>query len=641
VLLGAVTLPRVLAALWLAATAELLVLTALAVHQHTTWYLAIDQFGYLTFAHDLLHGRVFHHWPPFDALAARLPAQVDVLVQSYVADHGRLYCRYPPGYPLLLAGWIGLLGDDAAHVLNPTIFLALLTLLLAFGTRLYRSRWWATAGVALVVLFSRQTELFLWALTPVRDPATHLAGLLGLFLLLPAGGARLSARRVAAAGLALGYAGSIRPDAVIYLVAAGLVAAARWWEERPGWRDALRQLAAGAVALTLGLAPLLAYNTIATGRPWRLTQGMEVRSFLAAPSPPAAERPAEPRVGYPSDAWRGGTLSPVQWHSGTVSPVQGGGLRLANLRHMLPANVALVRAAYGDVLLALALWGALVALVQRRVLFLATVPYAVLALLLVSCWSNLGSAARYLSGVHFLLPLLIVEGALGTAALVRRRPAEAWGLAAGFALALGAVALLGGKTPGTGMFAHLILLVPALAAAGALAAAWSRRDATAVVAPVLALALVVLTCWRLSPQLETSARFQGPEMARARAIFGRNVEPGAVVITTEDVGRPAENIEYYSGVAHALYLTDLERWRLTVGDAADLLARGGMTPYLLLPKTGPGLDRLLDALGHRFAVELAADIPARRAIDYFVAAASLPDGIHMQLYRLPLGAGAP
>ncbi|TMB00090.1 MAG: hypothetical protein E6J57_08560, partial [Deltaproteobacteria bacterium] len=44
-LLRAVTLPRVLAALWLAATAELLVLTALVVHHYTTWYLAIDQFG--------------------------------------------------------------------------------------------------------------------------------------------------------------------------------------------------------------------------------------------------------------------------------------------------------------------------------------------------------------------------------------------------------------------------------------------------------------------------------------------------------------------------------------------------------------------------------------------------------------------
>jgi len=636
-----VTLPRVLAALWLAATAELLVLTALVVHHYTTWYLAIDQFGYLTFAHDLLHGRVFHHWPPLDALAARLPAQVDVLVQSYVADHGRLYCRYPPGYPLLLAGWIGLLGDDAAHVLNPTIFLALLTLLLAFGTRLYRSRWWATAGVALVVLFSRHTELFLWALTPVRDPATHLAGLLGLFLLLPAGGARLSALRVAAAGLALGYASSIRPDAVLYLLPVGLIAAARWWEERPGWRVALRQLAAGTVALTLGLAPLLAYNTAATGRPWRFTQGMEVRGFFAAPVAPAPDPPAEPRVGYPSGAWGGGMVSLVQWHGGTVAPVQGGGLRLGNLPQMLPANVALLRKAYGDVLLALALWGALVALVQRRVLFLAAVPYAVLALLFFSCWSR--PDPRYLSGVHLLLPLLIVEGALGTSALMRSwRAAEAWGLAVGFALALVAVTLLAVETLGTGTLARLVLLVPALAAAGALAAARSRREVTAVVAPVLALALVVLACWRLSPLLETSATFQGPEMARARAIFARKVEPGAVVITTEDVGRPAENIEYYSGVAHALYLTDLQRWRLTVGDAAELLARGGMTPYLLLPKAQPGLDRLLEALGHRFAVELAADIPARRAIDYFVAARFLPGGIHMQLYRLgPLGAGAP
>src|SRR5207244_3984363 len=154
--------------------------------------------------------------------------------------------------------------------------------------------------------------------------------------------------------------------------------------------------------------------------------------------------------------------------------------------------------------------------------------------------------------------------------------------------------------------------------------------------------LVGLAGWGRWHMLELSAVFQEPEMAHARAVSAHKVEPGAVVITSEDVGRPAENIEYYSGVAHALYLTDLERWRLTVGDAADLLARGGMMPYLLLPKAHPGLDRLLDALGHRFAVELAADIPARRAIDYFVATRFHPEGIHMQLYRLgPLGAGAP
>src|SRR5207247_9451068 len=132
----------------------------------------------------------------------------------------------------------------------------------------------------------------------------------------------------------------------------------------------------------------------------------------------------------------------------------------------------------------------------------------------------------------------------------------------------------------------------------------------------------------------SSARPSRSRRWRTRGPSSLKVEPGAVVITTEDVGRPAENIEYYSGVAHALYLTDLERWGLTVGDAAELLARGGMRPYLLLPKAHPGLDPLLAALGRRFAVELAADIPARRAVDYFVAAQFLPEGIHMQLHRL-------
>jgi len=43
-----------------------------------------------------------------------------------------------------------------------------------------------------------------------------------------------------------------------------------------------------------------------------------------------------------------------------------------------------------------------------------------------------------------------------------------------------------------------------------------------------------------------------------------------------------------------------------------------------------------------FTLELVADIPARRAVDYFVAAAFLPNGVHMQLVRLgPAVPGAP
>ena len=70
-----------------------------------SWYLAIDQFGYLTFAQDLARGRVSHPWALLDLLDSFLPIgrQVDVLAQTYFWRDGALYSRYSPGYPLLLA----------------------------------------------------------------------------------------------------------------------------------------------------------------------------------------------------------------------------------------------------------------------------------------------------------------------------------------------------------------------------------------------------------------------------------------------------------------------------------------------------------------------------------------------------------
>jgi hypothetical protein len=158
-----------------------------------------------------------------------------------------------------------------------------------------------------------------------------------------------------------------------------------------------------------------------------------------------------------------------------------------------------------------------------------------------------------------------------------------------------------------------------------------------IVAPGLACLLVVLACASSVRGAPTRARFQGPEMRRARATFAQLVQPGAVVITSEDIGRPAENIDYYSGVARALYLTDLARWHLSVADAAALLIRGGFTPYLFVPIGHPGRADLVRELETRFHVELAADIPPERAMDHFVAAA-FHRGLRMHLYRLsPLG----
>jgi 4-amino-4-deoxy-L-arabinose transferase-like glycosyltransferase len=598
-------------------------MTAIGVERKITWYLAVDQYGYLAFAHDLAKGHIFHHWRPLDAFGSALPERVDVMAQTYIWDGGRVYCRYAPGFPMLMAVWLTLFGDDGIHLLNPTVFVVLLATLIAFQTRALHSRWRALAGVALAVLFP--TMLHLWALTLVRDLSAHLAGLLGLFLLLPARGRRLTAGRTAVAGLAFGFAGSIRPDAVLYLFPATLVALARWYRERAGFRPVLRGLAAGLLAVVVGWSPFLGFNWLATGNPLRPTQGMEIDRFLPDSGTPAAN--ATSGVGFPPGAWRGGT----------VDAVQGGGLRLEHLHEDLPGNVMLLRQAYGDLLLGVAFWGACLTFLRRRLLFLAVVPYAVLALLFFSCWAR--PDTRYLSGIYILMPILIVEGTLGTVDLARRF-IRAGREPVGRAIAvIGGVALLAGAVafaPPSSRSAlpTLAALLPIVGGAAALAqAAWPRRRALLVAVPLLALVLVGLAGWRAYAGLQSRATFQREAMLRSRATFARAVERGAVVITTEDVGRPAENIDYYSGVANALYLTDLRRWRMSVPNAAGYLLGAGMAPYLLIPSSQVGGEEMVRQLGEVFDVERVASIPAARAIDYFVAA-PFHRGLQMELYRI-------
>jgi hypothetical protein len=613
---------------WTLAIALLLVVVGINLERKVTWYLAVDQYGYLTFANDLVHGKVFHDWPLLGALGPRLPDRIDVLSQTYVYDRGRVYCRYAPGFPLLLAGWIRVFGANAVHALNPLVFLALLCLALAYQARAGGERWRPLAGTALIVLCP--TFLHLWALTLVRDLAAHLAGLAGLFLLLPIAGRpeALTPLRAAAAGLAIGYAASIRPDAIIYVVPAMLVAGRQWIRARLAASRIAGALVAGALGLMIGLTPFLGFNYLATGNPLRPTQGMELDSLLpAAPPQAAAHAPVTDtgRVGYPSLGWQGGTQYGVQ----------GGGVRLTNFSGTFPGNIALLRGAYGDTLLGFAVLGALLAMILRRALFLTAVPYCVLALVVFSFWSR--PDGRYLSGVFVFIPMLIVEGVFGPADLLARmarrvRPAVATSAGIALAAALGGAALVPPIAP-AGALPVLTIVVPLAAALAVLAATLAPdRGAAAWAAPALALGLVALVTGRALSGEQRRATFQRPQMEQARATLAKAVRPGSLIITTEDVGRPAENIDYYSGGANAVYLTDLARWRIGVNEAAFRASRVGITPYLLLPADDPDRDKLFASMRlYRFT--LVADIPAGSAIDYFVAAA-FHRGVHMQLYRI-------
>jgi hypothetical protein len=147
------------------------------------------------------------------------------------------------------------------------------------------------------------------------------------------------------------------------------------------------------------------------------------------------------------------------------------------------------------------------------------------------------------------------------------------------------------------------------------------------------LALVFVRVSEVQAESGHRAPFQRPQMLDARANMQKLLEPNSVVITTEDVGRPAENIEFYSGVAHALYLTDLERWRFDLSDTATRIILDHKRPYLFIPAGQRDKQELLAALRQHLTVELVAEIPPQKAMAHFVAA-PFHHGVAMELYRI-------
>lgn len=639
--------------------------TWVGLERQITWYLAVDQFGYLNFAHDLLDGRVFHQWEPLKALQKLLPPRTDILVQTYVNDGGKLYCRYSPGFPMLLAGWIGLFGDDAAHVLNSCVFLALLLVVMRFHWRASHSPWRGGASAAMIALFP--TMIHLWGLTLTRDLSAHVAAFTGLLLLNPGGGTPLVGWRTLAGGLALGFAVTIRPDAVLYLIPASAMMGVRWWREGRRLPTLGGAAAVGALGVTIGLAPFLAYNAAAVGNPFLPTQGMELPLLPDLPPPPKAQRPGAPakpadaaprpaakvppeaaapappaaadaapgeqtpKVGYPSRGWRGGTFDQVQ----------GGGLRLKHLETTLPGNWNILLRAYTGPILLLALFGAAMGLLFRPAFAIAAITYTIVGFVFFSCWPR--PDHRYLVGLFIFLPMLIVEGVCGALDLLRLLQRGGRSDLAHILAGVGALLLALGAWVSWSSAAELqpplqtlAMLIQALGAVGLAAAfALPGRRLVHILAPVLMIALVLLKVERVRADEGRRAPFQKPQMQRARANMERLLERNAVVITSESVGRPAENIEWYGGRGWALYLTDLERWRLTPDKVAGYLILNGFRPYLFLRPNEPDKDEMIAALRKEAVVEKVAEIPADQAMSHFVAA-PFHRGVRMELWRISI-----
>jgi hypothetical protein len=271
-------------------------------------------------------------------------------------------------------------------------------------------------------------------------------------------------------------------------------------------------------------------------------------------------------------------------------------------------------------------------------LFMLAVPYSVAALLFFSCWVR--PDTRYLIGVNLWVAALIVEGTVGSLDLLRmlwRRGKAPAARALGALLAVGLIAgAAAAPAPIPRVAPAMWLLVLATAGGGLANALWPQRRVAGVVAALLGVGLAGIGAWRDWSALGRNASFQRPQMLTARATLERAVERDGVVITTEDVGRPAENIEHY-GHRWALYLTDLERWHMGVTEACVRLIMAGMRPYLLLPPEAAATRALLRELGQHATLAEVADIPPPLAMAYFVAA-PFHRGLHMGLWRVSLDA---
>ena len=676
-----------------------------------------------------------------------------------------MYCRYTPGFPIVLAAWIRLFGPNAAHYIDPVLFLALLAVHLQISRRVFAAvegvRWLALGGTLLLLLLP--SYLHLWAITILRDILAQLLAATAILLALPRR-EPMSLRRAAAIGFFLGYLITTRIDAALFALPIGILFL---WQRRQ--RGAIPLAAALFVA---GTSPLLGYNYAATGNPLRATQAMELDSFFQTSRPSRAEpaasvaarpraRPATDAAGTDTepDALRVAAPSPAPMRmaarrkadgSGTVNrpaqpPVQGGGLRLGNLPRTLPGNVRYLRNAFGNVIILLAILGAVAALVTNRLLFVVTVPYCLSALIFYSCWAR--PDPRYIAGIFVLAPLLALGGLTwlaGVDQMLRRTAGptsgpliavtiaaalaiiwrgelwapwpiigEAWeagGWRGGSALPVvsGVVGLLAIMVTCTGILRRTLariihgscvakapsapqigppvdrtgggildstsrsdersgperrhtwrlrqrageysatartdgrnqedVLSQCVAGTSTQDAEKSQRKTPATESPWLAIALVVLlvatALARAAAGWHNRASFQAAEVERARRTIESIIGPGAVVLTTDEVGRPAENIDYYTH-AHALYLRDLERWRLKIRRACRTFLTAGHDVYLLLPTSSEQGRDAREQIAP-FDVTHVVHVEARDAPHYFVA--SRFGAYPLDMYRVSIPA---
>jgi hypothetical protein len=565
-----------------------------------TWYLASDQFAFLTLAEDLRDGRLTRTDFFYDYIPPHFKASFDAYAQTYQIREGTLHSRYPPGFSALLAVVGALFGQSGEHALNPILFLVTLVILarLTFVALERRGEMFALGSAAtatwLIVLLP--TDIHLWGITVARDLPAHLLGLLALLA-----GVR---RRWGIAGFTLGLAAVIRPDAVLWGVSLGTLALVH--------RDLTAFIPRAAIAFLIGAAPLFAYNWALLGNPLSFTQGSEFQEFLGA------------------------MPSLVTSAHAAVMPA-GGGFRAAHFTATMHGNLSLLAGSFGAFVLP-ALAGAGWSAARAPLLAAAFVPYAVLAAIFYGFWSH--PDPRYLVGVSLCLIALTSAALVAWAewVLLRKKGGFPWigALLPTIALAL-YLLVFGATAPAHAPFrpALVVAVTITLLALGRRIRPGARL--LEVGAPIaIAVALTLFASFRVANSTGIPDPYSREQIEAATANVEKFVEPGSVLLTSVALGRPAENMTHYTSV-RAAYLSEIPLTAAKPQRAIIMHLLAGRRVFLLLP---PGQRSTLDLASAPILLAQRHRIPPGLALDWFLDPRRTPQGAvlfeaELDLERVP------
>jgi hypothetical protein len=151
---------------------------------------------------------------------------------------------------------------------------------------------------------------------------------------------------------------------------------------------------------------------------------------------------------------------------------------------------------------------------------------------------------------------------------------------------------------------------------------------------VLGLSLAAIFGWRSTTSLDRRATFQQAQVARARTTLEGATDYPAVVLTSTQIGRPAENINYYTNV-EAVYLEELVRWQAQPRFAVAALLKAGFSVYLLLPPAQAKQWLANSNIADWYEAETVRSIAPRDADEFFVAS-PYHTGLALDLVRLDL-----